>query len=413
MATDLSFDVVIAGGGLAGATLGGVLARAGLGVLVVEKEAAFRDRVRGEVAWPWGYSEALRAGLGPLFDEVGPIALPTIEVYQDRQRVDQMDWAAASIDALPAVSFSHPHLQESALGWAQSQGATVARPAKVTLVQPDAATASVAVVQDGRVCEYNARLVVGADGKQSALRGWNGGESLVDAEHHRFGGLAVSGANWDTDALGWAPTPGAAVSWFPRGDGSYRVYIRTNAERVAETGVGRSVEAFVGFAGGFMPEGMLADAVPAGPLGFFSNSCTWPSRVADGPVVLVGDAAGALDPSQGLGTSLVFRDVRGLSELLLTDKGWGAATTEFADRRQAYYAVLRAYDRWCAVLEAEEGDEADRRRERHAAGREADPSLGGLGTLEARGPDGLIPDETARPIYFGEPTNRRSREGVR
>jgi hypothetical protein len=56
-------------------------------------------------------------------------------------------------------------------------------------------------------------------------------------------------------------------------------------------------------------------------------------------------------------------------------------------------------------LEAEEGDEADRRRERHAAAREADPSLGGFGTLEARGPDGLIPDETARRIYFGEPAN--------
>jgi menaquinone-9 beta-reductase len=49
MANDQSFDVVIAGGGLAGSSLGGVLARARLGVLVVEKEVAFRDRVRGEV----------------------------------------------------------------------------------------------------------------------------------------------------------------------------------------------------------------------------------------------------------------------------------------------------------------------------------------------------------------------------
>jgi flavin-dependent dehydrogenase len=49
-----SFDVVIAGGGLTGSSLGGVLARSGLGVLVVEKESGFRDRIRGELTFPWG-----------------------------------------------------------------------------------------------------------------------------------------------------------------------------------------------------------------------------------------------------------------------------------------------------------------------------------------------------------------------
>ena len=63
-----SFDVVIAGGGLAGSSLGGLLARSGLGVLVVEKENGFRDRIRGELSFPWGHSEALRAGLGEPLD---------------------------------------------------------------------------------------------------------------------------------------------------------------------------------------------------------------------------------------------------------------------------------------------------------------------------------------------------------
>jgi menaquinone-9 beta-reductase len=118
--------------------------------------------------------------------------------------------------------------------------------------------------------------------------------------------------------------------------------------------------------------------------------------------VLIGDAAGALDPTQGLGTSLLFRDVRALSELLTTDREWERATVEFARQRRAYYDVLRAYDRWCALLDAEEGPEADRRRELQATAREKNPSLGGFATLEARGPDGLVPDETARRIYFGE-----------
>jgi 2-polyprenyl-6-methoxyphenol hydroxylase-like FAD-dependent oxidoreductase len=119
-------------------------------------------------------------------------------------------------------------------------------------------------------------------------------------------------------------------------------------------------------------------------------------------MVLVGDAAGALDPTQGLGTSLLFRDVRALSELLVADKDWDRATSEFASQRQGYYEVLRTYDRWCALLDAEEGPEADRRRELNAAAREADPTLGGFAILEACGPDGLVPDDSARRVFLGE-----------
>jgi menaquinone-9 beta-reductase len=403
MAAEGSFDVVIAGGGLAGSTLGGVLAGAGLGVLVVEREPAFRDRIRGEVTSPWGHSEALRAGLGGLLADIGALALPSLEVHQDGQHVDSVSWPSISVDGLPAVAFSHPQFQESALVWARSQGAAVLRPAKVTGLTEGAGD-SVTVVKGGRAQQYRARLVVGADGKQSAARRC-GADTIVDPEHHRFGGVALSGVQVNSDSVGWAPTPGAAVVWFPREPGSHRVYLRMTAERLRETGVGRAVDSFVGFAAALMPEGSMDNASQAGPLGFFPNSCTWPSQVAGGHVVLVRDAAGAVDPSQGLGTSLLFRDVRELSQLLIGEDDWDRATQEFATRRQAYYAVLRAYDQWCAVLEAEEGPEADRRRELHGAARETDPTLGGFATLEAVGPDGLIPDETARRIYFGESTH--------
>jgi menaquinone-9 beta-reductase len=49
-----AFDVVVVGGGIAGSSLGAALARAGLAVLVVEREARFRDRVRGDGMFPWG-----------------------------------------------------------------------------------------------------------------------------------------------------------------------------------------------------------------------------------------------------------------------------------------------------------------------------------------------------------------------
>ncbi len=45
-------DVVIVGGGIAGASLAVLLARGGLGVTVLERSVQFEDRVRGETMPP-------------------------------------------------------------------------------------------------------------------------------------------------------------------------------------------------------------------------------------------------------------------------------------------------------------------------------------------------------------------------
>jgi 2-polyprenyl-6-methoxyphenol hydroxylase-like FAD-dependent oxidoreductase len=68
----MRYDLIVAGGGIAGAALAYVLAKAGAGALVLEREVAFRDRVRGEQLHCWGVAEAqaldlydlLRAGVG-------------------------------------------------------------------------------------------------------------------------------------------------------------------------------------------------------------------------------------------------------------------------------------------------------------------------------------------------------------
>ena len=64
--TGLAVDVAIVGGGVAGSNLAAALAAVGLGVVVVEREARFRDRIRGEALHPWGAAEADRLGLVPV-----------------------------------------------------------------------------------------------------------------------------------------------------------------------------------------------------------------------------------------------------------------------------------------------------------------------------------------------------------
>lgn len=396
MPDESNFDVVIVGGGIAGSSLAGKLARAGLGVAVVEREAKFRDRVRGEFTWPWGVREAERAGLQEPLARAGCIRLPEIHVYEERART-----SVESLEGTSMMSFSHPHLQEVLLAWAEEQGATVYRPAKAIGMnwtpQPE-----VSIQGDGIRESVRARLVVGADGRRSAVRRWVGAETMVDPEHHRFGGTVMRGLPGSWRVLSDASTPGLGFFWFSQGDDTARMYLRMPLETLRESRADRGFAEFVHAAAKVMPDGALEDAEPAGPVAFFPNSNIWASQIAGRGIVLIGDAAGSADPSWGRGTSLVYRDVRELSELLLNDDDWDAAIAEFGKRRTQYYSVIRAYDRWTNLHGAEVGEEADLRREQRDRAKELDPTLGGFKLIELLGPDGLVADEAARRHYFGE-----------
>ena len=234
------------------------------------------------------------------------------------------------------------------------------------------------------------------------VRRWAGATTIADPEHHRFGGVLVSGVRTDDrHADNAVSTPAVGANWFAVNVDQTRIYLRMTAERLRHTGADRSFAALIAVAAELMPESALETVQQEGPIGFFPNSDIWASRIAGNRVVLIGDAAGAPDPSQGHGTALLFRDVRALSELLLAERNWEAAIAVFAQRRGAAFAVIREYDRWRAIIEAQEGAEADCLRASHTRAKEQDPALGGFAFLKARGPDSLVADEAARLRYFG------------
>jgi len=393
------FDVVIVGGGVAGASLGGVLARGGLGVLVVEREARFRDRVRGEGTWPWGVTEALRAGLADLLDAAGTVKTRAYTRYANGQPVETI-WERPAPDDIPGLGFLHPRFQEAAFSWAEAQGATTIRPARATRFSRNGRP-SLTVVVDGKEIEFSARLIVGADGKSSMTRRWTGGESVADPENHRMGGVLISGAVYDRRRNNFSWSPVEAVNWFAAGPEMTRLYLVMSAQRLRETGVDRSFAALVDYAAGHTPQGVLENVEQQGPIGFFPNNDIWATCIAGNDVVLIGDAAGAPDPSQGHGTSLLFHDVRALSELLLSESNWETAIEEFAERRCRAFAVIHEVDRWHNVF-FDSSAEAARLREGHARARQHDPTVGGFSSMEVNGPEGLVADEDARRRYFGE-----------
>lgn len=396
----MNVDVTVIGGGVAGASMAAALATAGLGVVVIEREPQFRDRVRGESIHPWGAREADRLGLLSVLKAAGANELPLWQRYEDSTPQEPSCWADDTPEGHVELGIFHPAMQQALLDHAQDVGATVLRPAHVTAFRGGARPELEVETEGGRAI-VRTRLVVGADGRTSTARHWAGAATRTDPVHHSIGGCLLEGVDLDPKRTHMAVTKGVMALVFPQGGDRGRAYLACSSERAALVRAG-GTEGFITSLAAYFPEGAFAAAGAIGPAAFFPNRDIWADRIAGDAVVLMGDAAGANDPTVGQGLSLTFRDARELRDLLLDDHDWQRAILEFAERRATYYAVVHEHTRWFATLSIEEGPDADARRERVKRARAEDPSAGGFARIAALGPDGLVADDAARRRFLAE-----------
>src|ERR1700751_6457270 len=116
------YDLIVVGGGLGGSAFARVMADAGARVLVLEQEARFKDRVRGEYLVPWGLAEPHRLSLEETLQTCG-CTLPYLEMGFGAPR----DLTATTPQALPGLGYSHLEMQETLLQAAATAGAQVRR----------------------------------------------------------------------------------------------------------------------------------------------------------------------------------------------------------------------------------------------------------------------------------------------
>jgi 2-polyprenyl-6-methoxyphenol hydroxylase-like FAD-dependent oxidoreductase len=361
-----NFDVVVVGGGLAGSSLAVTLAREGVNVLVVERDRVFRDRVRGEVMATWGTFEAKRLGVYELLRERCAIDVRYLTYHVEGVGVP-IDLLAAAPHFEPSLAFHHPVMQEVLIEEAAVAGATIWRPSKLVSLTPgDRPTTEIEV--DGVVQTVTARLIVGADGRDSQVARLGGFERRADPDELLAAGLLVRGDMDTGDAvnmfIGQAAGQIAAVTRIA--SDLYRLYFFHHIDAIPSRLSGeRDVEAAFGFvrdAG--VPGEWLVDARPEGPLATFDGAHRWVERPYRDGVVLVGDAAGASDPSWGSGLSRTLRDVRLLRDALTADKDWAVAADAYAEQHDEFWERLHDAERLSAAALMSVGADGASRRGR-------------------------------------------------
>lgn len=396
---ELLQDVVIIGGGIAGAALAAVLAREGIQVAVLERDVTPIDRVRGEYAPPWGVAELKRLGLlDCLLRAGGTFAVRNIPYDEDSPGGAAVPLARDLSKVLPDIpgSFcmSHPAMCSALAEEAARRGAVFLRGVE-NIELECGAPPSVRFRHDGTKRIWRARLVIGADGRNSAVRRMAGISLVSDEPHHLIGGMLVEGVpEWPQDTQVIGNEGNVFFLMFPQLGSRVRLYLCDDrVDRVLYQGEDRRQKVLQAFGAlRCLPyAAAIARSRPIGPFNAFSNEDHWCDDPRAPGVLLIGDAAGYNDPISGQGLSLAFRDVRLVGEAIAAGHRDPVGFEDYVLERRERMRRLRIAARLVSTLRAEFGATARRRRQAVAHRVAVDKMLSpGLATL--LGPE-MLPAE--------------------
>jgi geranylgeranyl reductase family protein len=298
------YDAVVVGSGPAGSIAALELARSGAHVALVDKARFPRDKACGDVVGPRGVALLSGYGIAPAgvrivgdMDVVGPAGHRIRLVAAAGLAYPGLGWA------VPRISFDE-RLRDAAL---DSSAEAIA--ARFSGLEIGGGGAPVEVHLDsGR--RLRAGTVIGADGATSAVATAAG---MLRPEHVRWGFALRVYLDIDVALpaiilfeVGGQGFPG--YGWlFPGPDGRANagVGIATGADRRAGAAATRELGHFLDLLSRLqLVEGDAATHVVDGSrLGGWLKMGMVGTRPAAGPVLLVGDAAGLVNPLQGEGIS--------------------------------------------------------------------------------------------------------------
>jgi 2-polyprenyl-6-methoxyphenol hydroxylase-like FAD-dependent oxidoreductase len=397
----MKYDVITVGGGLAGSSLAKGLAERGYRVLILEREEQFKDRVRGEQMHPWGVGAA--RGLGVYDHLLATCGHQTRRwaTYFAGMLVSDRDLQETNPHGVGSFNFYHPAMQEALLKLASDSGAEVRRGVTVTSIVPGDSP-RVEFKHDDLSTSLEARVVVGADGRNSHARSWCGFQPNRDPDRLVIAGVLLENTPVPDDAVHLTVGPDAAMLMVPIGRRCARTYLMyRKGDGLRPLSGKEKIPEFLSCCRNTGAASDWLDATrAAGPLAEFNGADQWVEHPARDGVALIGDAAASSDPSWGSGLSLALLDALHLRDCLSATTDWKAAIDRYAYEHDAYYSALHQLEDWMADLVWSTGAAADERRARVLPRLLNDQT--GLPDIAGLGPDSPGNPETWKAL-LGDP----------
>jgi flavin-dependent dehydrogenase len=314
------YDAIVVGARAAGAATAMLLARRGLRVLAVDKGHYGSDTLSSHALMRGAVTRLHRWGL---LDRVWAAGTPVITRASFRYGDDGYDVDVPASDELPGLAAPRRTVLDPILvDAARDAGAHVLHRARLLdLVRDTDGRVRGAKLwfDDGTTCLVTADLVIGADGRQSAVAKHVNAPITREGDHASAYVLRyVTGLDAPDDAYRWMFRPGLGAGVIPTNDATWCVFAALPPERFAAErhDPGAAMQRVLDAVDPDLARS-FATAGPAGPLR------TWPGvrgrfRQAHGPGwALVGDAGYFKDPFAAHGISDAFRDAELLTEAVV------------------------------------------------------------------------------------------------
>jgi len=279
-----------------------------------------------------------------------------------------------------SLNLRHPDACTALAAAAVASGADLFRGVQEVAVTAGSTPTVTFQSADGPV-ELTARLVVGADGRNSAVRRQLGIELQRQAEVHMIAGLLLDGVAGLPEECDFLAGEGDLfMAAFQQGEGRIRVYLCPGlAQRHRFSGPEGMAEFMRSSAFACLPFGdALAAGRPAGPLAAYPGDDSWTEQPFVEGVVLVGDAAGWNNPVIGQGLSIAMRDARTVRDIVRGGDLGPGAFGSYATERLERMRRLRAAATFMGAAFAEDSEDRAARRARFFEMQQAEPLMLGM-----------------------------------
>jgi len=339
-------DVIVAGAGPAGSIAALVLARAGVRVMLVDREAMPRDRMCGDLLNPGAVGLLQSLGLDPDARR-GARRIPAMRVSGPFGSVDA-DYAPTHGVALPRRDLDAWLLDEALQAGARFHTGDIVRRPLIDDSGPVSRVRGVVLLSRSTRAETRlpANFVIAADGRRSILARQLGLHAAVSRSPRWGFGAHVSGVEGMSDASEIHVRHGWCLGLTPLADGHVSLWVSLPSRPAGRSpqDVIRRVLARDRTLLGRLDRLRFDDGVGvSGPL-------LVRARLPGSPgLLLAGDAAGFVDPATTDGLSLAIQGGRlaALEAMKTLDDGeFVGAVGRLADARHRAFGRKLQFDRW-------------------------------------------------------------------